>query len=71
MGEVAIESRFDRRRSAEILGAGDHAHAAAGADADAAAGIAEGDGGAAGDIEERLVRERAGGDSERDERDDS
>ena len=49
------ESHFDRRGGAEILGAGDDAHFAACANADAAAGVAEGDAGAAGDIEDRLV----------------
>lgn len=48
-----------------------HPHAAAAADADAAAGVAEGGAGAAGDVEDGLVRARLGAEAEGSECDDS
>src|SRR5436309_12225642 len=50
------DTRFDGRRSGEMLRSLDDANPAARADPDPAAGVAEGDGGAAGHVEQGLVR---------------
>jgi hypothetical protein len=61
------ETRLDRRRRTEFRRPREHAHFAAAANADAAAGVAEGDAGAAGDVEDRLVLFRFRGAAERGE----